>query len=282
MDVYSSDVSINKKILKHGSYYVGYEAQYNGKQYTAKTVDTNNEISKKLLKQERKFLIHLKHPCVVQQLAVFDSPKSPIILTERMWMSLSEFIANKQSHHDKISILLDTACGLQYIHEKGIIHCDLTADNILLTEKATAKLADFGRAIFCQQTMTMKYFSKISDHLPPEVLKPYPMTSYSTKVDIFSFGCVVIHTITQEHATPDFDKYIETSEVGKYKCHSEIGRRSVSLKKFSNKCNSIELHSVMLKCLQDNPDYRPTAASLCSMLKKQLTSIVPFKYGTYE
>ena len=279
MDVNSSNVSINTKIIKHGSYYVSYEAQYNGKKYIAKKVDTNNEISKTLLKQERKFLIHLKHPCVTQQLAVFDSPKSPILLTERMWMSLSEFIASKQSHRDKISILLDTACGLQYIHEKGIIHCDLTADNILLTEKATAKLADFGQAIFCQQTMIMKYFSKISDHLPPEVLKPYPMTSYSTKVDIFSFGCVIIHTITQEHPIPDFDKYIETSELGKYKCHSEIERRSVCLKKFSNNCNSIELHSMMLKCLQDNPDYRPTAEVLCSILKRQLSTIVPFKYG---
>ena len=276
VDVNSSDVSITTKILKHGSYYVGYEAQHNGKQYIAKKVDTKNMISKKLLKQERKLLVYLKHPHVAQQLAVFGCPKSPILLMERMWMSLGEFIVNDQSHHDKISILHDTACGLQYIHEQGIIHCDLTAESILLTEKVTAKLADFGQAFFCRQTMTMKYFSKIPDHLPPEVLKPYPMTSYSTKVDIFSFGCVMIHTFTQEHPTPDLDKYVETSEVGKYRHNSEIERRSVCLKKFTNNCNSQELCNLMLNCLQDDTDYRPTAETLCSLLKKQL---IPFTYG---
>ena len=275
MDINSSNVSISTKILKYGAYYLGYEAEYNGEQYVAKMEHIKSKFSKKLLKQERKLLVHLKHPCIVQQLAVY-SARSPVLLMEKMWMSLSEFIANKQSYHTELRILRDAVCGLQYIHERGIIHCDLTTDNILLTEKVTAKLADFGRAGFCQDTI--KYLPENLDHLPPEVFQPYPMTSYSTKVDIFSFGCVVIHTYTQEHPTPNVDKYVETAEAGKYKYHSEIERRSVCLKKFNNYCNSIKLHSMVLKCLQDNPDYRPTATVLCSLLEKQLSPNL-FKYG---
>ena len=276
MDINSSNVSISTKILKDGDYYLGYEAQYNGKQYVAKMEHTKIKFSKKLLKQEGKLLVYLKHSCIVQQLAVY-SARSPVLLMEKMWMSLSEFITSKLSHHTKLSsILYDTACGLQYIHEKGIIHCDLTADNILLTEKVTAKLADFGRAGFCQDTI--KYLPENSDHLPPEVLKLYPMTSYSTKVDIFSFGCVVIHTYTQEYPTPDVDQYVEAAEAGKYQYHSEIERRSVCLKKFNNNCNSIKLHSMVLRCLQDNPDNRPTATILCALLEKQLSPNL-FNYG---
>ena len=277
MDVNSSNVSISTKILQHGAYYLGYEAQYNGKQYIAKKEHAKYKFSKKLLKQERKLLVHLNHPCIVQQLAVFDSARSPVLLMEKMWMSLSEFITSKQSHHTKFSsILYDTACGLQYIHERGIVHCDLTADNILLTEKVTAKLADFGRAGFCQDAI--KYLPEVSDHLPPEVLKLYPKSSYSTKMDIFSFGCVVIHTYTQEYPTPDCDQYVKTAEAGKYKHYSEIERRSACLKKFNDKYNSIKLHSMVLKCLQDNPDHRPTATILCSLLEKQLSPNL-FKYG---
>ena len=272
----SSDVSISTKILKQGSYYMGYEAQYSGKQYIAKKEHAKNQFSKKLLKQERKLLVHLNHPCVVQQLTVFDSARSPVLLMERMWMSLSEYITNKQSYHTKLSILHDTACGLQYIHEKGITHCDLTVDNILLTEKITAKLADFGRAGFCEDTI--KYLPAVSDHLPPEVHKPYPKNSYAPKVDVFSFGCVIIHMFTQEQPIPDFEKCVETSEAGKYRHHSEIERRSICLKKFNNNCNSVKLHSMVLKCLQDNPNYRPTAAILCSVLEKQLSPNL-FKYG---
>ena len=275
MDVNGSNVSISTEILRHGVYYLGYEAQYNGKHYISKKEHVESKLSKKLIKQERKLLVYFKHPCIVQQFAVY-SARSPVLLMEKIWMSLSEFITNKQSHHTKLGILYDTACGLQYIHERGIIFCDLTANNIFLTEKVTAKLADFGWASFCQDAI--KYLPENSDHLPPKVLQLYSKTSYSTKVDIFSFGCVIIHTYTQEHSTPDCDKCVETDEAGKYKYHSEIERRSVCLKKFSNNCNSIKLHTMVLKCLQDNPDYRCTATILYSLLEKQFSPNV-FKCG---
>ena len=123
--------------------------------------------------------------------------------------------------------------------------------------------------------------------MPPEIIyEPYSKASYSTKVDLFSFGCIIIHTFTQECPIPDFEKYVETSEVGKYKKHSEIERRSVCLKKFRNSCKSVELHDVTLKCLQDNPDNRPTAAVLSSVLEKQpaMSSTVPysFKFGMFQ
>ena len=282
MNLDTNGVSISNEILKHGSYYVGYDAQYCGKPYIAKREHLNNEISKMLLKQESNLLIHLNHPCIVQQLAMLDNLKSSVLLMERMHMSLTEFLTSKHSYHDKISILYDAASGLQYIHEKGIIHCDLTADNILLNEKNTAKLADFGRAILCQQNTI--FLPETLDHLPPEIFEPYSKARYSTKVDIFSFGCVIIHTVTHDRPIPDFDKYIETSEVGKYIKHSEVERRPFSLKNFKSNCNSAKLHIITLKCLEDHPGHRPTAATVCSTLHKQLAISLPvsFKFGMFN
>ena len=190
----------------------------------------------------------------------------------------------KHSHHHKISILRDVACGLHHIHEEGIVHCDLTGDNILLTENLTAKLANFGRAIKGQQSV-LQYLPESLDHMPPEIIvEPYSKASCSTKVDVFSFGCVIIHTFTQESPIPDFNKLVETSEVGMYKKYSEVERRSICLKKFKNSCNSTKLYDIVLKCLQENPDYRPTAATLFSLLKSQLATIVPssLKYGRFN
>ena len=250
----------------------------------AKTRDSKNKFSKKLLKREQKFLVHLNHPHITQQLAMLDNPKSPVLLMEEMLMSLTEFLSNKHSHHVKISILCDAAYGLHYLHEKGIIHCDLNGDNILLTKNNTAKLADFGRATFCQQSIVKHYLPENLDHMPPEIFEPYSKASYSTKVDVFSFGCVIIHTFTQQRPIPDFDKYVETSEVGRYKRHSEVERRSVCLRKFKNNCKSMKLHDIILKCLQDNPEYRPTAATLLSLLEKQLATNLPssFKFGMFN
>ena len=270
--------------MKYGSYYLGYEAQYCGKYCMAKKVHTNKRDI--FLKQEMRLfkLLKLDHPHVVQPLHSLDNPESPALLMEIMWISLTDFlasiVANKQSHHDKFNILRDVACGLQYIHEKGIIHCDLTADNILLSESSTAKLADFGLAIFDQQSI-VRYLPESLDHLPPEMFEPYSKASYSTKVDVFSFGCVIIHMFTQERPVPDFDKYVNISEIGKCKTYSEVERRLDCLKKFKKKVNTIKLLDTVFSCLQDNPDCRPTAPSLLLLFEQQLSVSVgnSYKYG---
>jgi len=52
----------------------------------------------------------------------------------------------KLSYHNQFQIVLDILEGLKALHDFGIIHGDLAAENILLDEKCRAKLADFGLA----------------------------------------------------------------------------------------------------------------------------------------
>ena len=255
---------------------MGYEAQYCGKQCMAKKEYPNDDVSKALLKREWKFLASLQHPCVVQLLTTPDDAEIPVLLMERMWTSLTEFLTSKQLHHDKVRILRDVACGLHYIHSKDVIHCDLTVNNILLTKNVTAKLANFGRATFRQQKIN--YLPENLNDMPPEIFEPYSTAGCSSKVDVFSFGCVVIHTFTQEPPIPNCDKYVETSKVGVYKKYSEVERRSVCLKKLKSTINTMKLYDIVLKCLQDDPDCRPTAVTLLSVLKRQLAECVTISF----
>ena len=185
---------------------------------------------------------------------------------ERMWMSLTEFLVNKRSFQDKLAILHDVTCGLCYIHNKNIIHCNLTGNNILLTNNSNARIADFGKAVTYDPNSNTELptYPGNEHHMPPEASGH----QYSTKLDNFSFGCIVIHTETQEFPVPNFVKYIETSNVGTYKKVSEVDRRSVLIQKLKCNPDSAQLYKIVLECLKDHPDNRPTATALHVQLKK--------------
>ena len=68
---------------------------------------------------------------------------------------------------------------------------------------------------------------------------------------MLSFGCVIIHTVTQEPPVPDCNKFVEISEIGEYKMYSEIDRSTVIKKLKSN--DALKLYNIALECLQDDP-----------------------------
>ena len=227
-----------------------YAAQYHGKECAAKIAHSRSDKSfQRSFREECKLLITLRHPCIIQLVGIFfkkDDPASPVILMERMCLNLTEFLTSKRSFQDKLTILHDIACGLCYIHSKNIIHCDLTGNNILLTNNMHARIADFGQAVIYDPNSKDSLPTNPGNvhHMPPEASQHNP--TYSTKLDVFSFGCVVIHTITQEIPVVD--------------------GRSVLIKKLKPVC--VQLHKIVIECLQDHPDKRPTATSLHSQLKK--------------
>ena len=76
--------------------------------------------------------------------------------------------------------------GLNYLHFKKIIHRDLKAKNILLSEENTLKLTDFGLSKrLSKEILTSRQFTTLKGtctHLAPEIVKN---TRYGRKVDIW-------------------------------------------------------------------------------------------------
>ena len=249
-----------------------YAAQYHGKLCAAKVAHSMSDKKfHKSIRRECKFLAALTHPCIISLVGILftqDDPLSPVILMERMWMSLTEFLKSKRSFQDKITILHDIACGLCYIHNKNIIHCDLTGNNILLTSSVNARIADFGQAVTYDPTNIDNLRTNPGNmyHMPPEASSKKP--NYSTRLDIFSFGCVMIHTVTQEFPIPNRDRYVETSNAENYEKLSEVDRREVLIRKLKHHSNRTQLHRIVIECLQDHPDNRPAAGVLHLQLEK--------------
>lgn len=54
--------------------------------------------------------------------------------------------AERRTWRDSVAVLLQAARGLNAAHERGLLHGDLTLNNIVVTGEGTAKLVDFGLA----------------------------------------------------------------------------------------------------------------------------------------
>ena len=91
----------------------------------------------------------------------------------------------------KLSIMLDIARGLEYLHlrKPSIIHRDCKSSNILITSKGVAKITDFGLAKVKQSTRSMvRSLVGTVNWQAPELWHAHP--KYNHKVDVFSLAMV--------------------------------------------------------------------------------------------
>ncbi|XP_074309240.1 leucine-rich repeat receptor protein kinase HPCA1-like isoform X2 [Silene latifolia] len=166
----------------------------------------------------------------------------------------------------RLMVTLGSARGLQYLHELAdppIIHRDIKSNNILLDDRLTAKVADFGLSrlfgdadkgyVTTQVKGTMGY-------LDPE----YFMTNQLTeKSDVFSFGVVMLEMVTARRPIQGgkyIVKIVKTAmdrEKDMYALHEVMDPMLVSSS--TTQLVGFERYvDVALKCAEDSGIDRPT------------------------
>ena len=206
----------------HGSFEAVYEVKLNGLPCIAKGLhevllglrenckiaETDKQAIRQKFLNECVLLSKLKHPNIVQFLGIHSTKENEYLVMEYMHMDLAQCL---ETYHDippsiKFSILHDVSYGLLHLHSQDppIIHRDLTATNILLTQDMRAKIADLGiskifdiQQLHSASELTMAPGTKA--YMPPEALIPHP--KYDFKLDIFSFGVLSLYAAIQEFPT---------------------------------------------------------------------------------
>ncbi|KAJ3134734.1 Serine/threonine-protein kinase 25 [Geranomyces variabilis] len=139
--------------------------------------------------------------------------------------------------------------ALVYLHKfAAIIHRDIKAANILLTEDGKVKLCDFGVA--GQITMSVlrrNSFVGTPYWMAPEIIK---RAQYDYKADIWSLGITIIELATGNPPFADQDPRKAIFLIPRTRPARLEGKFSAALKEF------------LAFCLKEEPEERPTADEL--------------------
>ena len=173
----------------------------------------------------------------------------------------------------KISIIKDVALGLRYLHtcNPPIIHRDLSSNNVLLSKGMEGKIGDLGtaRLVDPRRQSRMTKAPGTVDFMPPEALADVTNIHYGKELDVFSFGCVMLHTLSHQWPTPS-QAVIINPETGLITGgRSEVERRSKYFERI-DRSRSGMLIPLIESCLSNLPKNRSSIVRVCDHLEGQL------------
>ena len=202
--------------------------------------------------------------------AVFIPNKICIVTEFATYGSLNDLIHKHEIINEKIriKILIDSAKGISYLHNNGILHRDIKPDNILLfdiehytNEIINGKLTDFGSSRNTNILMTNITFSKgigTPIYMSPEVLK---QEHYKSPSDIYSFSITIYECM----------KWGEVYPKDKFKYEWNIAEFVMSGKRLEQpKGMNDDIYSLISECWKQEPKERLEITQIISKLQEIL------------
>jgi serine/threonine protein kinase len=161
---------------------------------------TNNEEDTSKLLSECKILSELCHEHVVLFLGAVDEVVDGKV---RMFMELAECGTIEQQFKDNPDFQVDTIFiahlfeqvlqGVNYLHQKCILHRDIKGENILLFEDSRCKLTDFGLAVHADNISKDNCVKGTCPFVSPEYVRSQV---YTYSCDVWSTMTVAVEMLT--------------------------------------------------------------------------------------
>ncbi|XP_058185000.1 receptor-like cytosolic serine/threonine-protein kinase RBK1 isoform X1 [Rhododendron vialii] len=175
----------------------------------------------------------------------------------------------------RFKVALGVAEGLQYLHcecHRRIIHRDITASNILLTEDNEPQISDFGLAKWLPE----KWIHHVVD--PIEGTFGYMAPEYfmhgivDEKTDVFAFGVLLLELITGRRAV---DSFRQSLVMWAKPLLENNNIKDLADPKLGDAYDTSEMKravSTALSCLHHLPNMRPTMGRVVQILRAESSS----------
>ncbi len=224
------------------------------------------------------FLSRVNHPNIVQYLGTYRDPdtNAPVLLMELMDESLTHFLESSPGdipYHIQVNLSYDIAQALAFLHSNGIIHRDLSSNNVLLIAGSRAKVTDFGmskfRDINVTRLATMTTCPGTPAFMSPEALNEPPV--YTEKLDNFSFGVLLVQITTRQFPNPT-DRF-DTVQLPDPRSPGRTVEAKLPIQELDRRQAQISLIDpthlllpIARHCLKDRDVERPSSQQLCQTL----------------
>uniref|UniRef100_A0A7E4VPD2 protein kinase C n=1 Tax=Panagrellus redivivus TaxID=6233 RepID=A0A7E4VPD2_PANRE len=194
---------LRDKVLGSGQFGTVYSSVHrqSGREVAVKVI-AKDRFSKKssagveTLKSEVAILQNIDHCGIIKLESMFETKDKIFVVMEKMNGDMLEMILSQATGRlDERStkfLILQILAALKYLHSRGIAHCDLKPENVLLSSLEAqfpqTKLCDFGYARFIGDAQFRKTIVGTPAYLAPEVLQK---KGYNKSLDVWAMGVII-------------------------------------------------------------------------------------------
>ncbi|TNN41172.1 Mitogen-activated protein kinase kinase kinase 14 [Liparis tanakae] len=252
------------QFIKEGSY---------GEVHSAQDVNTGFKFAvkkialKRFSSEEVGAWSALRSPRVVELFGVIREGPNVVLLMDHKSGSLGQLIAERGRLPEDLSLHYHSQIltALEYLRRKKVVHLDIKADNVLLSEDGRdAFLCDFGHAERLdtrgQSLSGSNDLKGTESHMAPEVVKGEPR---GAKADVWSSCCTLLHML---NACPPWTRY--------YTCrlYLKIANEPPPLREIPPDCSPLTAE-VLTAGLQKDPAKRASASDLNGKAARALREV---------
>lgn len=145
-----------------------------------------------------------------------------------------------------LGIFIQTAQGLQHMHQAGFLHADMKPNNIIVGPDGGVKIIDLGQG--CQVGTVKERIQGTPDFIAPEQVFRRPLDA---RTDVFNFGAALYWTLTGQAIKTVIPKQADSIQL-----KNELKLTPVSE---LNPDAPSALSSLVADCVEFQPSQRPAS-----------------------